>query len=277
VTDPLFPNQGVGSFLDVSTMMIYTHVLSRDFMIDRRISSSFGAQGFRFEPGTIPGLIGFDVGWTRDDHHVSWLSIGPNTTSPLDSGDYLVALRDQDSSGHPISGRIKFEDLRDVARHREASSGSVRGEQRLRIPHLSSAEEFVLTGFLFEYESSDHHLLHIKLLQMAHNDHIHVNFGDAGGAERYRVSIKYAVLPSSMLARSTVYMESGSPVRSEDRISRTAGTALLQSFEFRFQNGDHHLQRISLDLDEDEVLVRFRDQDGNDPFTWMTEFAVLRT
>jgi hypothetical protein len=246
-------------------------------MIERGISSDVGAQGFRFGAGTIPGLIGFDVGWTRDDRHVSWLSIGPNTTSPLDSGDYLAALRDQDSSGYRISGTIKFEDLRDVAQHRAVFASGLRGEQRLRIPHLSSAEEFVLTGFLFEYESSDHHLLHIKLRQMAHNDHIYVNFGDNDGAERYRVSIKYAVLPSSMLARNTVYMESGSHARSEDRISRTPGTALLQSFEFRFQNGDHHLQRISLDLDDDEVLARFRDQDGNDPFTWMTEFAILRT
>jgi hypothetical protein len=246
-------------------------------MIERRISSDWGAQGFRFRTGTIPGLIGFDIGWTRDDHNVKWLSIGPNTTSPLDSGDYLVGLRDQDSSGRRISGTIKFEDLRDVAEHREVSASGLRGEQRLRIPHLSSAEEFVLTGFLFEYESSDHHLLHIKLRQMAHNDYIYVNFGDNDGAARYVVLIKYAVLPSSILARSTVYMESGSHVRSEDRVSRTPGIALLQSFEFRFQDSDHHLQRISLDLNDDAVLARFRDQDGNDPFTWMTEFAILGT
>jgi hypothetical protein len=42
--------------------------------------------------------------------------------------------------------------------------------------------------------------------------------------------------------------------------------ALLQSFDFRFLNGDHHLQRIGVDLTGDRILVRFRDQDGNDPF-----------
>jgi len=246
-------------------------------MIERTISSDWGAQGFRFRTGTIPSLIGFDIGWTRHDHHVKWLAIGPNTTAPLDSGDYLVGLRDQDSSGHGISGTIKFEDFRDVAEHRQVSASGLRGEQRLRIPHLNSDQEFVLTGFLFEYESSDHHLLHIKLRQMAHNDHIYVNFSDNDAIERYVVSIKYAVIPSLMLAHRTVYMESRSHPRSEERVSRTPGMALLQSFEFRFQNGDHHLQRVSLDLDDDAVLARFRDHDGNDPFTWMTEFAILGT
>ena len=171
-------------------------------MIERTISSDLGAQGFRFRTGTIPALVGFDIGWTRDDHHVKWLAIGPNTTAPLDSGDYLVALRDQDSSGHRISGTIKFEDFRGVAEHRQVSARGLSGEHRLRIPHLNPDQEFVLTGFLFEYESSDHHVLHIKLRQMAHNDHIYVNFSDNDGAARYVVSIKYAVIPSSMLARS---------------------------------------------------------------------------
>ena len=57
---------------------------------------------------------------------------------------------------------------------------------------------------------------------------------------------------------------------------RPAGVALLQSFDFRFLNGDHHLQRIGIDLTGGRVFVRFRDQDANDPFEWSVKFSTLR-
>jgi hypothetical protein len=244
-------------------------------MIVRSFASDAGVWGTRLTEGTVPGLIGFDIGWTRGDHALKWLGMGPITASPLSAGDFAAALRDQDSNGHHISGTVKFQDLREFAQHRRVCAGSLRGEQRLRVPHLTSSEAFVLTGFTFEYESSDHHILQLKLRQMAHNDHVHVNLGDNDGAEPYRACVYYAVIPRSMLAHHLVQARSEAPARSEASQARTRGTALLQSFEFKFRNGDHHLQRIGVDLDDDQVLARFRDQDGNDPFSWMVEYSVL--
>ncbi len=134
----------------------------------------------------------------------------------------------------------------------------------------------MLTGFTFDYQASDHNILLLKLRQMAHNDHIHVHLADNDGAESYRACVYYAVIPRSMLAHHIVQAHSGAHARSEASQPRLPGPALLQSFEFKFQNGDHHIQRISVDLDEDLVLARFRDQDGNDPFSWMVEYSVLR-
>jgi hypothetical protein len=44
----------------------------------------------------------------------------------------------------------------------------------------------------------------------------------------------------------------------------------------RFLNGDHHLQRITVDLTGDRILTRLRDQNGDDPFEWYVEYSVLR-
>ncbi len=245
-------------------------------MIERTFSSARGAQGYSFPENTVPAIIGFNVGWTRDDHHIRWLSVGPQNSAPLNSGEYLIALRDDDRHRHNINGYIKLVDLSAIADHREVSLTSVVGEQRLRIPHLIGSQAFVLTGFYFRYRHSDNHLLQVKVRQMAHNDHIYVNIRDNDGANPYDVYITYAVLSRSVFRDYGLILRSSRPVRSSETVSRAPGQAFLQSFELKFRNGDHHLQRMTIDLDDDQLLVGLRDNDGNDPFTWMVEYAVLR-
>jgi hypothetical protein len=36
----------------------------------------------------------------------------------------------------------------------------------------------------------------------------------------------------------------------------------------------HTFQRIGVDLTGDQILTRFRDQNGDDPFEWFVEYSV---
>jgi hypothetical protein len=85
------------------------------------------------------------------------------------------------------------------------------------------------------------------------------------------------VIPRSAPKSYLVQARSAAPARGQSVAARPPGAALIQSFDLRFLNGDHHLQRITVDLARDrELLVRFRDQNGDDPFEWHVEYSILR-
>ena len=254
--------------------ILYNLTLNLARMPTHAFSSGIGSWSLRLPTGTVPGLVGFDIGWNSGDNHISVISIGPLTEAAVEEGDYIALLKDRRLEGRPISGSVKFMELPEVAQHRVVSASRLRGEERLRIPHLTSSESFLLTGFYFIYESDDHNLLQFKVRQMAHNDHIYVNFGDNDGAEPYFAAISYAVVPSALVSQS-ILIDSRTGIRSDERFSRAPGNAVLQSFEFKFLNGDHKVQRVSIDLADDMIFARFRDKNGDDPFSWRAEFALI--
>lgn len=244
--------------------------------IERTWTTDSGAQGYRLSPGVVPALRGFDVGYTRSDHQVKHLLLGPVTTAPLDSGDFVISLQDHD--GHDaVSGSVKLTDLRRLGRHFEVSRRDCSRECRLLIPSLIGPEAFLLTGFAFQLASGgDRNVRQVKVRQAAHNGYIDVAFVDGAGTGPYFAHVTYAVIPRALLGPYLVQARSAGPVRGEAAVARPPGLALLQSFDLRFLNGDHHLQRIAVDLSGDRVLARFRDQNGDDPFEWYVEYSVLR-
>ena len=58
------------------------------------------------------------------------------------------------------------------------------------------------------------------------------------------------------------------------------GRIALRSFLFSFQNSDHHLDRIAVDLRRSNAArhrmpVSFRDNDTDDPMQWTVEYVHL--
>lgn len=248
--------------------------------IDRSFVADEGAQGYRL-PGVVPALRGFDVGFTRSDHQIRRVLLGPRLTyfadGTVSAGDYLILLQDR-SGPDAISGSVKLTDVSRLGRQLDVMRDDCRGECRLRIPNLIGPEAFVLTGFAFDHgRGTDRHVLEVMIRQFAHNGYIDVRFIDSSGSGTYRAQVTYSVVPRSALGSAyLVQARSGGPVRGESVVSRPRGVALLQSFNLRFLNGDHHLQRMAVDLTGDRILVRFRDQNGDDPFDWHVEYSILR-
>ena len=98
--------------------------------IDRSFVTASGAQGYTLPPGLVPALRGFDVGYTRSDHQVNLLLLGPVTTARLDSGEYTVALQDADGND-AVSGAVRAD--------RPASPGSPPGGHAGRTARASAA------------------------------------------------------------------------------------------------------------------------------------------
>lgn len=258
------------------TCLVCAPAVGAQDLIDRFFRAGSGAQGYRF-PGVIPALRGFDIGYTRDDHHVRRLILGPlTTTAPAAAGDYLLLLRDA-SGFDEISGSVKLADVRRLGRLLRVAREDCRGECRLRIPPLIGSEAFLLAGFTFEYTpGTDRHVLQVKIRQAAHNGYIIAKFVDNSGTDTYVARVTYAVIPRSAFGPYLVQARSAAPARGESIVPRPPGVALLQSFDLRFLNGDHHLQRISVDLTGDRILARLRDRSGDDPFEWHVEYSILR-
>lgn len=257
--------------------LVWASAASAQEAIDRSWTAASGSQGYTLSPGVAPALRGFDVGYTRSDHQVRHLLLGPVTSpSPLDSGDFVISLRDA-AGDDAVSGSVKLTDVRRLGRHLEVSRRDCSRECRLLIPNLISSEAFLLTGFAFGLISlGDRNVLQVKVRQAAHNGYIDVAFVDRAGTEPYFAHVTYAVIPRALLGPYLVQARSTGPVRGQATVPRPPGLALLQSFDLRFLNGDHHLQRIAVDLTGDRILVRFRDQNGDDPFEWAVEYSVLR-
>lgn len=242
-------------------------------MIERAFDDTeFSNVGYMFGFGVVPAIRGFDMGYTSSDHHIKEFHLGPHTRSPIPTGDYLITFKDNDVH-RAISGSVKLVDMRSMGSHLEVSRDDCRGECRLRIPHLTSSEAFILTGFALRRES-DAHVREVKVRQMAHNDHIYVKLVDNSESDTYYARITYAVVPRSALGPLT-HVRSEVPARGSVLVPRPPGTAVLQSFSFRFIDGDRHLQRMSVDLTGDDILLRFRDQRGDDRFEWMVEYSVM--
>jgi hypothetical protein len=49
----------------------------------------------------------------------------------------------------------------------------------------------------------------------------------------------------------------------------------LQGFEFRFDNRDHHLLEIGINLDRADEVIAFQDNNRDDPIYWSVDYAEL--
>ncbi|MGH7319072.1 MAG: hypothetical protein ACRELA_05530, partial [Candidatus Rokuibacteriota bacterium] len=197
--------------------------------IDRSFVAESGVQGYMF-PGAVPALRGFDVGYTRSDHQIRRVNVGPRIIDAhAAAGDYLIALQDRDGPD-AISGSVKLTDVQHLGRQLEVTRRDCRRECRLRIPNLISSQAFVLTGFSFDHGAgTDRHVLQAKVRQAAHNGYIDVRFLDNSGEGTYSAHITYAVIPRLALGPYLVQARSAGPARGESVASRPRGVALLQS------------------------------------------------
>lgn len=194
------------------------------------------------------------------------------TSAPASAGDYPIALQDRDGRD-TISGTIKLS----IAHLGRDEQATVAATGLTKQPRLTQPEAFILTGFSFDNGAGiDRHVLQVKVEQFAGLGYIDVRFVDNSASGLYSAEVTYAVIPRSALNLFAIRARSAVPVVGESVEPRPSGVALLQSFDLRFLNGDHHLQRIGIDLTGGRIFVRFRDQDANDPFVWFVQYSTLR-
>ena len=189
-------------------------------------------------------------------------------------GDYVIELKD-DNGNDTISGTVSLTEIHSLATHHSVLRTDCTETCKLEVEIPNGGELFLLTGFSFS-RSGDSHVRQVKVADRVGQGFVAVTLADNDGRETYLAFVSYALIPSSALASTLIHAESSAPARGQSFQSRPPGVALLNSFDFQFLNGDHHLQRIAVDLTGDRIVVRFRDQNGDDPFKWSADYFILR-
>lgn len=92
-------------------------------------------------------------------------------------------------------------------------------------------------------------------------------FSDDGSYNYFCYNLQYAMIPKNRLKATDGYTQITTHKGSYTRpISATH--PVLRSFEFRFSNGDHHVDQVGIRVLPGEVRVWFNDKNNDDPFTW---------
>lgn len=95
----------------------------------------------------------------------------------------------------------------------------------------------------------------------------------------YAYTIQYAWVPNELILKTEA--QSGTE-RWEERFAseKPGGRLAIRNFLFSFQNSDHHLDRLGIDLRGANTPryrppVFFRDNNTDDPMQWTVEVAHL--
>lgn len=95
----------------------------------------------------------------------------------------------------------------------------------------------------------------------------------------YAFTIQYAWVPDELVLKTEA--QSGTEAWEERFVDeRPTGRTAIQSFLFSFQNSDHHLDQVGIDLRGADTPryrapVHFRDNNLDDPMQWTVEYALL--
>jgi hypothetical protein len=137
---------------------------------------------------------------------------------------------------------------------------------------------FVLIGFHLyfvpEDDSNDNHIKEIGIRE--NNGNLTVTFKDDDGRETFDWNVQYAYVPVKLISQMGDLSPSARNFINEHILP--AGPAVLRGFHLQFLNADHHLNQIAIMPDMmGELLVSFRDQNGDDPWTADIEWAICPT
>jgi hypothetical protein len=235
--------------------------------------------------GRIPALVGFHLAYTNGDHHASALAVGSTGAgAPGTDPTFILRLDDGDTGLNnprdPVEMSASFIDLGDLGASYiqvGATSGSdLSGVAQLPLdPPVEPGDFFVLSGFAFQTDGSNHHLRVLRITPRTDLGYVEVEYrDDSPDDDLYFASVTYAVvrpLPASEGAAELTLagpFEERFPFLGGGRASRMAGTAVLHGFSLEYREGDRHLNDVAVELEQPaSIFARLADGDtGADDF-----------
>jgi hypothetical protein len=221
-------------------------------------------------------LSGFDFS-IPGDHHIRTLSIWPDGQN--------LNLNFTDQSGHDYCYNVLHFDITDPRISSGFATGSQNNARCTAPPHGTCTVQlnkpagdfvFVLNGFHLGYVNTDHHIKNVEIHE--DNGQLAVTYADQNGDDPFVWNVQYAYVPRDLFSQVSALGE-GAPMRGDVELTGAipAGKAVLRGFSFKFNNDDHHLQRITVMPDTTGFLrISYRDQNADDSYKWLYEWALLR-
>lgn len=135
-------------------------------------------------------------------------------------------------------------------------------------PYLPSEPGMVpvLTGFQFYFMGGDHHIdqirVHVKqeYTSSGYRPVVDVCFNDENNDDGFTYFVSYALVPEGVLNWRT----EGWWCKDTKSYTVPSGTApVLQDFDFNFNDKDHHIDKILVDLQTTTGIIEVKFQDKN--------------
>ena len=236
----------------------------------------------------IPGMTGFDYRFLNGDHHIYQIIVGSYTYSDegvREESAYVMGYSDMDAGvlgneGHdPCDLKGYYWNLR----HLEPTFGpliaqTVSGRASgvptldLNVTDVESDDLVFLRGFEIRVPvgKSNHHLKALGVQYIQEEQVFRVTFKDDSPEDDLFIgSVDYFVVPHHRKSGRDYPMFFSGPFsrdlefKKEITVSKNGiqGVTFLSGFNFEFENDDHHIQRIAVDLrDINKIHAGFSDQ-----------------
>lgn len=225
----------------------------------------------------FPALCGFETSFVDSDHHLRRWAVGAET----DARGYLFELSDSDNL-FGAHDRVHFKSRYFNITSSLMSSSAVQtisgrgsnfmGNRRvITRPHRDDI--FVLRGFRFEgLPDRNHHISKVEVRYDYPSSTLRVNFHDSSPEDDTYIYFVYYmfVRPSGEIPLNYSFDSpntlSFTFTNSAIRTVPGKGRALLSGFNFAFSDGDHHIQKIAIDLYPwDQIRTTFTDLERTHP------------
>jgi len=231
----------------------------------------------------VPGLVGFNLEFLNSDHHVSRMRVGDFAYSEEGRGEqsYLIGFSDRDNQWGIDQTRIRCT-YYDLGVHGfettdaliVTGTGRDNGRLFIPIPDLSQNETVFLRGFSFSAtQNTNHHIRALGVRFDKDNRRFIVDFrDDSPNDDAFSARVLYFKVPEAppgYNGNDLVFHASlniSSRFRKTNDIPKRAvqGITLLTGFYFEFEDSDHHIEKISINL-QDLHRIQLAFHDNGDP------------
>lgn len=133
----------------------------------------------------------------------------------------------------------------------------------------------LLSGFEFSFKDGDRHIQSIGIIPANVGNTILTSFRDGSNDDRYQFKYMATLVPANQVIRSFIRGRCATGGRCTKSIPRYSGFLALTGFKLEFTNGDHHINRISVQTYGHEVEIHFSDKDGGDPYDYEIHYAFV--
>ena len=212
----------------------------------------------------------FDLRFTNGDHKIQSIGVMPEKNA------LRTAFRDHDGNdGYDLRARFLNSPWPNgkIAKRSNCKNSCALALQN---PYAGDGGQFVLSGFRLTRKTGDSNVRQIKIRPSADRKQLEVAFRDNGGF-LFDVEVAYTFMPrASFAAYGTKVLRRA---KKEEYVSvgqPSKGPPILQGFDVEFENGDHHLKELAVVSGNGYFIVRFNDNNYDDPYRATIDWGVMK-
>jgi len=132
----------------------------------------------------------------------------------------------------------------------------------------------LLARFQYHFTGSDHHIRQVAAFPLQPQSAVEVTFADENGDDDYSYRVSHERVNPTGIVQASFHGTCAGQC-TQPLFTRPAGDVLfvLTGFRVTYNNADHHLDKIGVSEAAGLLTTSFRDNNGDDPFTYDVSYA----